>query len=162
MGSTSLIERISIYFCGMKLTLLFAIAAAFVLQSCKKPIPGCTDPNAENYNISAEENDGTCSYRGGAVFYHDAQTAQNLLDAGVTGMKLFVDNQFFDINIPNVSFNFVPTCSHPDALKVENYGIGNNPSQSFSYRITDQDEVTLAAGIFSISGNDCTAIEWNY
>lgn len=144
-----------------KFSILLALAS-FCILSCKKPVPGCMDVNAENYNYLAEENDGTCSYRGSAVFYHGLETSQNLLDAGVTNVKLYVDDVFFDAMSPNVHFTFVPSCSHPDAMLMENYGIGNSPTKTFGYKIKDQDNFLLSAGTFTISGNQCNAIEYNY
>lgn len=130
--------------------------------SCKKEVPGCTNPNAENYQPEAEVEAGTCSYRGSAVFYHDMQTSQNLINDGVTNVKLYVDGEFWDAMSPNVGFSYVPTCGHPDAMNMGNYGIGNSQSQTFSYAIRDQNNFVLDAGTFSISGNNCNAIEYNY
>ena len=147
----------------MKFKFSFLIAvAAICLLSCKKPVPGCMDVNAENYNYLAEEDDGTCSYRGHAVFYHGLQTSQNLIDAGVTNVKLYVDDVFFDAMSPNVYFSSEPPCSHPDAMNMENYGIGSSPSKIFGYKIKDQDNFLLSAGTFRISGNQCNAIEYVY
>lgn len=48
----------------MKLKLLFLLPIAFfaILTGCTKPIKGCTDKQAENYNAEATESDGNCSY----------------------------------------------------------------------------------------------------
>lgn len=147
----------------MKKLIYFTLSVAFLgLVSCKKPVPGCTDQDAENWSFEAEENDGSCSYRGGAVFYHNSQTSQNLIDDGVTNVRLYVDGNFMDFMSPNVGFNFVPTCEHPDAMLMSNYGIGNIPSKSFYYSIRDQNQVVLASGTFDIKGNQCTAIEYSY
>jgi hypothetical protein len=46
--------------------LVFLVAAPFfsLFISCGDiSIPGCTDPNAENYNQYADESNGTCRYR---------------------------------------------------------------------------------------------------
>lgn len=147
----------------MKYTFIALLISIVVGASgCKQPIPGCTDLAAENFDGLAEEDDGSCSYRGSAVFYHGQQTSQNLIDAGVTNVKLYVDGSFWDAMSPNVGFNFVPTCSHPDAMRVENYGTGSDAYQTFNYRITDQDENILDEGTFIISGNECNAIEYFY
>lgn len=120
------------------------------------------DMDAENFYFEAEEDDGSCSYRGSAVFYHDLQTSQNLINDGVTNVKLYVDGNFWDAMSPNVGFSFVPTCEHPDAMLMQNYGLGYQKSESFYYSIRDQNEVVLASGTFSITGNQCTAIEYTY
>ena len=147
----------------MKPILFITLAiASLSFSSCKKTIQGCTDQNAENYSFEANEDVGTCSYRGSAVFYHDAQTSQNLIDAGVTNVKLYVDGNFMDFMSPFVYFSFVPSCEHPDAMLMSNYGIGNVKSKSFTYTIRDQNQVVLDFGTFEIIGNQCNAIKYTY
>ena len=147
----------------MKSIIYLSIAiVSFGLYSCKKVVQGCTDQNAENYNFEANEDAGTCSFRGSAVFYHNSQTSQNLTNAGVTSVKLYVDGNFMDLMSPNVGFSFVPSCDHPDAMLMSNYGIGNVPSKTFIYSIRDQNQVVLASGTFEIKGNECTTIEYTY
>jgi hypothetical protein len=147
----------------MKYSIFLFLAFSIVFFSaCKKPIPGCTNTSAENFNYEAEEDDGTCSFRGSAVFYHDQATSQQLLANGVTNVKLYVDDVFWDAMSPNAAFTFVPNCGHEDAMNMSNYGIGNVPSKSFIYTIKDQDENILSGGTFLIEGNNCTAVEYPY
>ena len=147
----------------MKSILYLTLAiVALSLSSCNKTVQGCTDENAENYNFEANEDVGTCSFRGSAVFYHNSQTSQNLINAGVTSVKLYVDGNFMDLMSPNVGFPFVPSCDHPDAMLMSNYGIGSIKSKSFVYSIRDQNQVVLASGTFEITGNQCNAIEYTY
>ena len=40
--------------------LFIGIIASTTLTSCKQE--GCTDPNANNYSVDAEKDDGTCTY----------------------------------------------------------------------------------------------------
>lgn len=42
--------------------LVFCAVALSILFSCTKKTRGCTDMNALNYNSSAEESDGSCTY----------------------------------------------------------------------------------------------------
>jgi hypothetical protein len=142
--------------------LLLLTLSLFVFTGCKKPVPGCTNSNAENFNFEAEEDDGTCSFRGSAVFYHSQATGQQLVNDGVTNVKLYVDGNFWDFMSPNVGFNFVPLCGHPDAMNMGLYGIGNVPSKSFTYTIKDQNENVLSTGTFLIEGNKCTTVEYPY
>lgn len=49
----------------MKKTILFTLAISSIAlstQSCKKLKAGCTDSTAENYNVYAKLDDGSCMY----------------------------------------------------------------------------------------------------
>ncbi|MGB1041352.1 MAG: hypothetical protein ACPGVD_10800 [Flavobacteriales bacterium] len=147
----------------MKLFLQIVVVFIFInYVSCRKPVKGCTDVFSENFNVDADEDDGSCSYRGSAVFYHNQQTSQNLIAAGVTNVKLFVNDVFFDAMSPNIYFSIEPTCSHSDAMLINNYGTGNEKNKSFNYKIKDQNNVVLASGIFQILANKCNAIKYSY
>ena len=57
----------------MKLTRILAIgvvATSMLFTSCKKE-EGCTDGNAINYEEDAEEDDGSCEYKGKITFWTD-------------------------------------------------------------------------------------------
>jgi len=132
------------------------------VTGCKKKIPGCMDQNAENFDVEATEDAGTCSYRGSVAFYHTQETCEHLIADGVTNVKLYVDGVFKDAMSPYVQFGYVPECGHDETMNMDNYGLGNYKSQTFNYDIKDQNGIVLEQGTFEIEGNKCKAIEYTY
>ena len=145
-----------------KKLILILIAASTSLVSCVRVIPGCMLTNAENYNPTANEDDGSCTFRGSAIFYHDQNTSQNLQFDGVTRLRLFVDGVYVDDMSANVGFATVPACGHQDAMTINNYFLGNSTYNVFTYEIVDQDGWYIATGTFEIAGNECTVIQYYY
>ncbi|MCB0820057.1 MAG: hypothetical protein KDC13_05510 [Bacteroidetes bacterium] len=143
------------------LILLSIVAISMSAGSCKK-VPGCMDQDADNYNFEAEEDDGTCYYSGGAVFYHDQATAQHYLDDGITQTKVFVDGTIEGYLSPNTHWSFIPDCNSTTAVTIPNYGLASAKSKTFTYQVKDQNNQLLTSGTFTIYGNQCTAVEVIY
>jgi hypothetical protein len=53
-----------------KIYLFSTLMIAASITSCSKK-EGCTDATATNYDSAAESDDGSCTYRGKAVFWQD-------------------------------------------------------------------------------------------
>lgn len=144
------------------LIFIFLVITISLSSSCKKPVPGCTDMDADNYDGLAEEDDGTCYYSGGAVFYHQLESSQYLLDNGIPYARVFIDDVFYGSISANVHWTFVPTCSSEDAVTMQNYGLAYEKSKQFGYQVKNPQGNILDAGSFMIRANSCEAIIVNY
>jgi hypothetical protein len=139
---------------------LLLIAIPVILStSCKKKVQGCIDSDADNYNGLAEEDDGTCYYSGGAVFYHEFATSQFMLDNGIAYTKIYVDGSYKGNLSANTHWTFLPSCSSETAVTIENYGLGYVKSKQFNYEIRDNNNSILKTGTFQITANNCETIK---
>mgnify|MGYP003385585189 CR=1 FL=1 len=68
--------------------ILFSVCLVLFVSSCDEDVEGCVDSLAENYNVEATLDDGSCeyieigaNYQGGIVFYIDSTGEHGLIAA---------------------------------------------------------------------------------
>ena len=145
----------------MKKVIFFStLILSLLLQSCKKPVTGCTNDKALNYNWQAEEDDYTCTFEVSGVFYHKEAFSQNLLDDGVNEINYYVNSELIGSKLPNAHFTYIPDCGNTEAIGFSR-NIGTALSKNFNYILRDQNGFSLDQGNFTINGGDCLAIENN-
>ncbi len=117
---------------------LAAIAAVFLvgISSCDKT-KGCTDSTATNYNASAQQDDGTCTYDGNLVFYYaTAGTNATVVINGQTGTV-------------TSAFTSTPNCGQT--------GCANFTLPTGTYAYTASSSFNTWSGNITVTKNGCTA-----
>lgn len=69
----------------MKNSILIIFVSSLILLSCKKEdqkIFGCTDPSATNYNASATDDNGSCTYNGNVTFWYNSNGTNATVNIG--------------------------------------------------------------------------------
>ncbi|MGV6860666.1 MAG: hypothetical protein ACWA41_02790 [Putridiphycobacter sp.] len=140
------------------LYIIIGLTCLSYLVSCKKPVKGCTDEKALNFNWQAEENDGTCTYEVRGVFYHKEPFSQNLIDNGVTEINYYLDGELIGSKLPFNHWSFIPDCGSTEAIGFTR-NIGTSKFVSYNYILRDQNGFSLDQGNVTINGGDCVAIE---
>lgn len=138
---------------------LLLVTPILFSTSCKKKVQGCTDSDAENFDYLAEEDNGTCYFMGGAVFYHKLETSQYMLDNGISYSKIYVDDSYKGQLSANTHWTFIPSCESTEAVTMGNYGLGYEKAKLFNYKIKDNNNVVLKTGTFTLRANNCEAVE---
>lgn len=144
----------------MKFKFHFVYFLAIVLMSSCVKEQGCTDPNADNYSSTAEENDGSCNYEGDVVFWYGESAAEFLIGDGATTLYFYVDNQVVGSEAANLYWTSAPDCGQNSSITVtKNLGTGTN--RSYEYEVQDQTGWVYWSGVVNFTANTCLQIELN-
>lgn len=134
----------------------FAVIPFFGLESCSKP--GCTDDKATNYSAEANEDDGTCTYRGDITFWCLPEVSTTLNDAGHTMLRFELEGEIVDSI--QTAFFFAPTgdCGSPGVKTIPREGL-TYERRYYKYRVRGNGFVTLYEDFIELNANDCLQIQ---
>ena len=125
----------------MKTLLKITICSLVLFASCKKP--GCMDKEATNYNMSANEDNGTCSYLGNVTFF-----SSDTLDNGP--IKILVDN--YDYGFVSSSASLI-NCGDSGGINVALH------AGTHTYTCFENMTTPVLSGNLTILGKDCILID---
>ena len=143
------------------ISVTLSVATVFT-TSCSKE-QGCTDPDSKNYSETAEEDDGSCNYEGGAVFWYNETTAQGLVNDGAISLTYYVDGKIVGSSASNVFWTGTeaPDCGQNGSVTVVK-NLGHVKTQAYSYSVIDQRDWEYWGGIINFNANTCTAVKLNW
>lgn len=119
---------------------------------------GCTDPDSVTYDVDADEDDGTCQYEGTVVFWYGKTTSEGLIENDAQSLKIYLDGELLGSYAGDVYFASEPDCETTSTVKVTK-DLGGNKTQSYSYKVVDDDDFTWWEGNVNVNANTCTTLE---
>lgn len=139
--------------------LAFAVLSIAVFSACAKK-KGCMDKDSTNFDSSAQQDDGSCQYKGSIVLWMDTA---NQLGPGYSE-KIYLDG-VFQGNI-NVYFAKAPGCGATGALTISR-NLGTNKNQGHTLRMDIDSSgfpttppITATTAV-NFTGNTCISYKMN-
>lgn len=133
------------------------LSSIFMMTSCSKE-QGCTDQNAVNFDILAEENDGSCQYEGEIVFWYNSATSAELLSYDVVSLTYYVNGQVVGSSSADVYWSGAPDCGQNGSVTVTQ-NLGNTTNLVYDYSVVDDTGYEIWSGVANFTANTCTSIE---
>lgn len=127
--------------------------------SCSKEC-GCMDEDATNYSSTAEEDDGSCTYEGKAVFYYGQSTAEALVGDGATSLTFYVNDEIVGSASSDVYWvgSESPDCDTEGAITTT-MDLGSEKFETYTYRVVDNTDFERWSGDITFEANTCIAQE---
>ena len=115
---------------------LFSIGLTVILlTSCKENIPGCTDQTADNYQIEANEENGSCTYSGEITFWYDNQTRDSLLSNDLESVMPRVNDTIGTNILPDfILWSAEPECQTSSIGRLD-VNLGNQKSKMIHFTV---------------------------
>ena len=140
--------------------IVFLFSIAVIFNSCKKE-EGCTDKNAANYSVDAEEDDGTCTYKGSVVIWYNQATSAGLQLDLSSSLTFYVDGLIVGSTATSQYWTGGPSCGANGSITVEK-DLGLVKSKSYTYQVKDDWGDVIWDGNVTIDANSCYQLQLVY
>lgn len=144
----------------MKHLIFFSlITSSLLFNSCKKPILGCTDTLASNYDESAVKDNGDCKYAADILFWYNSNGSSVTYSS--SDVKFLLDGNSLGTSSASLGHTIAPTCDSTDVVKF-NYDMAKNKSGIYTLQIrAASDNALIYTEVLNLVAAKCNIIELN-
>ena len=134
---------------------LVLIGGLSATNSCKKDkIKGCMDKDSQNYDASAQQDDGSCTYEGAIVIWYDKTTSDGLIGDGATALTYTLSGTLIGSSATSVYWTSAPVCGDNGSITATE-DLANVKTHAYTLSVKDQTNYEYWNEIVNIDANTC-------
>jgi hypothetical protein len=135
------------------------ISTPLLFNSCKKPISGCTDTLASNYNATAEKDKGDCIYSADLLFWYNSSGAPVAYTS--VDVRFLIDGVSIGSSSASLGHSSEPSCETADVVKF-NFDMLKNKAGIYSLEVrASTNNALLYTETLNIISSSCNKIKLN-
>jgi hypothetical protein len=140
------------------LTLAALLFTLLSISSCSTKKQGCTNTDAINYDVTAEEDDGSCTYAADVVFWISEATSDTYLANSVNTLSVYIDGALIG-TLTTINYSSsAPACNSGEGLSSE-VSLGSDASKQFNLEVKDESDNLLHNATITVEARDCKTVE---
>ncbi|RFC54294.1 hypothetical protein [Brumimicrobium aurantiacum] len=137
------------------LSLGLFLSGAMLFSSCKKE--GCTNPDADNYDASANISDKSCLYTTDVIFWLKEDQSNSLVNDDIKKVDFYLNEEFLGNASTESFWDEAPTCDSTNVIRFSKE-LQKSNSEPFYYYVKDDEGFTLFQGLTELDTDSCRVI----
>jgi len=130
------------------------VGTSMIFNTSCESKQGCTDSISDEYDATAEEDDGSCTYDGAVIFWYEEAIADQLIDEGAIELSYYIDDILVGKANASDFLTAAPKCSDDGTVSFI-VDLEHQKTQHFTYSIKDQTDFEYWAGDIDILAETC-------
>lgn len=116
---------------------------------------GCMDVNATSYEVVAQKDDGSCTYKGSLGIWLDETKAQEYVSLGIDSLYYFIDyKEKAGASVASFYLN-PPSCGDVNVVTL-NFDLGKYSSNNYTLLVKSETGAVVDNYPVTVEGNKCT------
>ena len=141
-----------------KIAYLISVLLFFILNACEIDNSGCTDPDAINFDGSAEVESDNCKYEGRVTLWYAEESTDLFSEYNIHSIRFYVNNELIDSTSSTLFFTSAPLCEAELAVSTTQ-DLDQLKEKDFTIKVVDEEEDIVWEYSIEFIANACKVFE---